>query len=678
MTNWSQGPTPDQTGSVISLGAWDVNSSISGTAYGFMGDWTAGRTYLLGGTLNGSYNSSTGTFGAATSGTLLDVTKYLSLSPTERQQLGLPGTQEAVTFNLSGSNPALTTVTISTVRTFSNATTDTIKLWASDSVSGAFSTPQLQGERVAISAGTGIQGLFQVEHAGASPGGGDQWLAEINGLGQLFGGTFSSSFYGTAAGTYSAGIFSGTAAGIAQPLTYYSSFTTTNLLKRYDDATTSYQFEGSLLGVFGGISLWGATNLNLSNFEAIGVRSLTAALTKQDYIFTTSLDSMQLDGTATTLDGGAYKGYFAGALVNGLPPEEEPILGQVAALYAAPDGSAGILTGKFNGTLDGSGIWEAHGDWFPIPLISTPAAVNPATLLATNISELSLPLNVAQTGNFQGGGSIATVASIAGNNLDRNWITAYPDWGTFRLTTAGTYSGTTSNQWSYNLAVNSASSIVTGSIAGDTWELTTVPTAGRLHGTLEASWVDMTLTLPKTGILVGETLGTFDPAALTWQAVAAGSWLETAAYLALAGTSEGRATLQKLNIPAFEIGTADLSGSFAGSATVDIAMNGIKFLAPTAGGRPTVWATGTVSGNYSGNPAGVSIPLTQSGGTASGITGNLNLQSFTGGKWGGSLNTSPTGAVGGHTNISLNGMAAGSYTGAGSGTLSGTAAGVVK
>ncbi len=701
ITNLAQGATnqfgyitPDHAASIISLGSWGANGELSGTAYGYWGDWTAGRARLLAGALSGSYNSDIGTFGGVTTGTWLDVQKYLNLNAGDRQLLGFPVAEEtSSTFTLSGSNSNGTTVDPFAVRIFSNSATDKIKLWASTNITGSYTTTQLQGEQIAITAGNDIRGTLRIEHAGASPSNGDVWLAEIRGMGQQVSGGFSGNFEGIAVGIYdsSAGpgprSFSGTAAGTTHPLTYASNFmSATNLLKRYDGAA-GYQSAGSLFGIFGGMSLWGATDQSPSDFEVIGVRSPATPLASQDYIFTSNLDSYNSTaGTMTTLDGGAYKGYFAGALANGASASEEPLTGRVAALYAAPDGSTGILTGKLSGYLDMNGIWEGHGTWFPVALISAPGTVNPASMAATDISELSLPLNVAQTGNFQAGGSIASAASIFGNNLDRNWITAYPNWGTFRLITAGSFSGATSNQWAQSLTANNGSYFVDGAIIGDRWENlppmppATVSTVGKLHGTLGASWVDMTPTTPTTGILIGETLGTFDPSALTWQAVTAGAWLETATYLALASTTAGQATLQKLNIPAFEIGSADFSGSSPVSAdSLSVNMTGVKYLAPTAGGRPVIWATGNVNGTYTGNPVSVgNVTLTGSSPTVSGLSPAIAMQSFAGGKWGGAVTTNTAGTVGGHTAIYMNGIAAGSYNGTGSGSFRGTAAGTVK
>lgn len=671
---------PDNIFNIVSLGGWGTSGEISGRAYGLWGDWRVGETRLLSGVVNGSYNAGLGTFGAITTGAWLDVNRFLGLTSAERQQAGFPGLQE-FSFNLSGNNGLGGSVALNNIRTFSHAAGDPLSLWATDDVTGTFSGTVPEGEQIAVSDGSGqIRGSFRLEHGGTS-GGSDVWLAEINGLGEATG-PFRSSFNGVAAGTWSGSTFTGTAAGITHPITYYSSFGSTNLLKRYDGAS-GYQFAGALHGVFGGMSLWTATDLLPSDFEIAGVHT-PSALPSQDYIFTTEIDSFDIPaGSATTVDGGAYSGYLVGSFATGFTYPEEPIDGRVATLYAAPDGTAGILAGKFDGYVDLSGVWESRGDWFPVEIVSTPGSVSPTswTLLSS-----SLPLNVAQAGSFigAGGGSISTVASISGNALDRTWISSLP-WGVWRLTTSGTYTGPTYNDWQYGMHADDGSFAFTAEILGDRWETAPPPPAtpfvGKLHGIVGGSWVDMTPTVPATGILIGETVGTFDPNASRWQAVAAGAFMETNAFLQMASTAAGQAKLQQLNIPAFEIGAADFSGSGTnGTDSISVAMNGVKFFAPTAGGRPVIWATGTVSGTYAGNPVAVSnVTLSGSSATVSGLAPNFTVQNWGSNKWQASItDTSGAGTVGGHTSIQIKGMGAGSYTGTGSGTLSGTANGSVR
>ncbi|MBT0664457.1 FecR domain-containing protein [Geobacter pelophilus] len=672
---------PDHLFNVVSLGGWGANGAITGKAYGAWGDWEAGSARLLSGVVNGSYDAGLGTFGAVTNGAWLDVYRFLGLTVAERQQAGFPGIQGS-SFSLSGSNALGSSVSLTNIRTFAHAAGDHLSLWATDSVSGSFSGAVMpEGVQIAVNdGGSQIRGSFRLERSGASATTGNQlWLAEINGLGETTG-PFRASFNGIAAGTWSGTSFSGTAAGITHPITYYSSFGSTNLLRRYNGGAV-YQYDGALHGVFGGMSLWGATPAVPSEFEIAGVHT-PAAFANQDYVFSTNIDSFDVpSGSSKTADGGAYKGYLAGALARGTMYPEEPVDGRIAALYAAPDGSAGVLAGKFNGYLDFNGVWESHGSWYPV-------ALGTASPASWSLQTANLPLNVAQNGNFlgAGGGAISTVASIAANSFDRSWISGSPEWGVWNLNTSGTYSGLTYNQWFYKLSANDGSSsfFVNAEINGNRWEAlappppSTVSTIGKLKGDVAGNWIDMSPAVPQTGLLIGETVGTFDPVASRWQAVAVGAFMETNTFLQMAATTAGQAKLQQLNIPAFEIGSTDFSGSGAVSGgTINVTLAGVKFFAPTAGGRPSIWATGSVSGSFTGTPTtGNTVALSGSSATVSGLAPTLTIDSWSGNKWRASImDNAGIGSVGAHSNVNMFGKGAGSYSSSG---LSGTAVGTAK
>ncbi len=678
LTNFAQGVadanghiTPDYLSNIVSLGSWGPNSDIHGAAFGFSGDWAAGKAMLMGGSVSGSYNSILGTFGAVSNGVWLDVDRYIALSATQRQQLAFPGNQETTTFNLTGTNASGTSATLTAIRIFSNAPSDKVKLWATDSLGGTFSAASLQGEQVALSNGSGIRASFRMEHAGTSSNG-NVWLAEINGLGELSGGGFSSTFNGVAAGTYSSGTFSGRAAGITHPLTYYSSISTLNYLKWFDGST--YQTNGSLSGLFGGMSLWGATVQENSSLEIVGLHTPATALVNR-YVFSTDLISSDIpSGTLKTVDGGAYKGYLTGSYAATAVSMPQPIDGRVNALYINPAGRAGILTGKYTGYVDLNGIWEGHGDWYPVELPANLGVVDANNLNSLNVSTVTVPVNMAMSGMFTGGSpsGISTPASIAGNAWVMRQISTVNEWGVWQLATSGSFVDPSNDQWSYKLNVSDGSHILEGEVLGDKWSF------GKLHGSTGGSWVNMGHTVPATGIFTGETIGTFDPTARTWQALAAGAWMETNTFLQMASTAAGQSKLQQLNIPAFEIGSVDFSGSGGVSVdTINVTMSGVKYFAPTAGGRPVIWATGSVAGTYTGNPVAVgNVNLSGSSATVSGMSPTLSMQSWSVGKWQALIgDNSGSGSVGGHAGLKMFGKGAGGFTG---GTFTGSASGSVK
>jgi hypothetical protein len=143
------------------------------------------------------------------------------------------------------------------------------------------------------------------------------------------------------------------------------------------------------------------------------------------------------------------------------------------------------------------------------------------------------------------------------------------------------------------------------------------------------------------------------------------------------GSSPNIAALQALNIPCVEVGRANLSGSGANGGTIDMTMNNVIFFAPNHGQRPQIWATGNVSGAYTGNPSFLSVPL-----SGNGLSVSFNIQQWNTNtnQW---LSTIPNGTgsiTGGGLNVqNLNFKGAGAGTiNQGAGTFSGTAAGVAK
>jgi len=172
-----------------------------------------------------------------------------------------------------------------------------------------------------------------------------------------------------------------------------------------------------------------------------------------------------------------------------------------------------------------------------------------------------------------------------------------------------------------------------------------------------------------TGVLSGRVLGTFDPS--TYMAVGIGSWVETNKFLELASTEAGRNKLAQMHIPCVEVGNVTLTGS--GNSFTNLTMSNVKFYAPTAGGKPTVWATGSVTGTYTAPPV-IGTPIGISGGP---LSGSFNFKAWnpdSSGKW---LSTvSGTGGFNGST--SFKGAGAGTGATSGAGTISGTAAGVAK
>jgi hypothetical protein len=207
-----------------------------------------------------------------------------------------------------------------------------------------------------------------------------------------------------------------------------------------------------------------------------------------------------------------------------------------------------------------------------------------------------------------------------------------------------------------------------------------------IKGKTYGYYADLTPSAPVTGIFVGETVGTFNPAdsTRTWQTVTVGAALETAKFLNMAcpngtcntsgtGFTDEQEKLRKLNIPVVEVGSVNLShSSSCTNCITSVNMNNVKFFAPQTGKPPVIWATESVSGSFNGTvpTSNYSVPLTGGGLT---VSFTPRVWGTDNNKWAATI--SGSGSINGYTIHDMRGVAAGtiSYT-----SFSGTAAGTTR
>lgn len=229
-------------------------------------------------------------------------------------------------------------------------------------------------------------------------------------------------------------------------------------------------------------------------------------------------------------------------------------------------------------------------------------------------------------------------------------------------------------------------------IEGPKWSGSQV---GKVEGSMVGYGADLNLTTPATWVSAGNVQGTFNPAATaSFQIMSMGVTIETNAYLNLAATEAGRVKLQQLGIPAIEVGVATLTGSKGDTTTwtgdaICVNMDNVKFFSGAPMEKPKIWATDSISGNFSGNPTLISVDLKMNGTTVANFKPKAwNTEN---GKWMGTVN--------GNTQFNLDapsisnykyegyvngikGAAAGTVitpaTLGNPGTFSGTAAGIAK
>jgi hypothetical protein len=339
------------------------------------------------------------------------------------------------------------------------------------------------------------------------------------------------------------------------------------------------------------------------------------------------------------------------------------------------NGTAGIFDQRLSGNYyvgigSETGMWKSQGSIDPVEMASG-VGQNGDTRYFDTASANPLNFTIQEGSNFSinslaMGDSIPTVIRKGDGSVDM----LFGVWSTEMV---GSYETLPTNGWSISLR-DDYNAQTPNDIMGwmEIGPGATDSTWAANHSSASAygSWVslgDMT-----TGVLGGKLIGTFDPDLSAWQAVAAGAFVDTKTFLAMADTPEGRAKLARLDIPNIQVGSTSLTGS--GGVMTSVAMNDVKFFAYKTGDAPKVWATGDVNGTVSvgaGSPEGTSVNLTGTG--FSNVSFYMSNYDTGTGRW--IANVSGSGAVSDH-NIAINGDAAGNN--ATSTGFSGTGSGVAR
>ena len=235
------------------------------------------------------------------------------------------------------------------------------------------------------------------------------------------------------------------------------------------------------------------------------------------------------NATNTTFDGGAYRGFFGGRETGNAA--EAAFMG----LYADPSGNTGILTGGFSGPVSGTTI-TMNGGLFPVGLGTT--SLNPVDFY--NSIETSA-FSVSGSG-FANDALVIDVSS--GTNQSMN-ITGQNEWGISQMLLGGTYTDMVNDSWSLTLSGSPGEGYeLTADLTGSRWSANKIDASGA------GFWVDARSAAPLTGIYIGETAGTFNPADHTWQAISTGIFMETNRFHPdMASTEAGRNKLTSIEHP---------------------------------------------------------------------------------------------------------------------------------
>lgn len=687
---------------------------FTGSAYGYLGDYESATTYVMSGNTYAMNDTFYG-FTSNTVGTWLSTPLFINLLNSDASKLSSLGYPT----NVIGSGLGLSSQTfnINNIKFVANSPSDLLGMWTGQSISATFpigSTLPHYNQVLSNSDGSFlVYSLMRQPPSTASET--SKWLAELWGFGAT---TISGSikligFEGVSAGeaTVASNSLSvtGTASGLFHYINYISRITEGNMptymlsYNKKDATTYAYEASGYLKGLFGdgGMrSLWSASKLMPANFEMIGVfvQDIGFPMPPQlegeptlpnttyfasNHVFGTVIYPNNFTGASSqysTVDGGSYWGYLSG-IHKSYHTINTNLEGLVSSLYISPNLQAGLLVGGFGvgpnifSNFDySSKTWYTEGSWYPVELATTTLF---ASSLRDNIKSAVFDFE-NNIGSFTNSGHINATSKYT---QVLNWIDSATtkDFGVWASGFYGTYSGDASQSWGIGLSNISSDksyhmfAMVSGN--ADSWANDIIKgthmgffaDTGARASTSPASHFSS----PITGITVGEVIGTFNPTNLTFQTISSGVWLETNKLLQLASTEAGRTKLQDLKIPAFEVGRATLSGS--GNGFSSLTMSDVVFLAPASGGRPVIWATGSVSGQYSTAPA-VNQPITLSG-------SSVNVD-FTFKHWNQTNNTwlsvvNGSGTVGSHNGVVLSGAGAGSINQSAK-TISGTAAGIAK
>lgn len=280
-------------------------------------------------------------------------------------------------------------------------------------------------------------------------------------------------------------------------------------------------------------------------------------------------------------------------------------------------------------------------------------------------------------------------------------------WGIWSSTSKGTYTGTTPENW---VSVREEGSFAHGGSSGAEYLNVSMPAPvnGVSTGTVAGAWMLSNDPNPPAGIPASYTVvaggavkGLFNPSdPKTSMILSQGAFMETKAFINMvSGMDDAERTnfMKATKIPAFQVGVTDLRGdSNVTGGNIDLGSaadpaGGIRsatFFALTSGGAPRIWASGSVTGTFTGTPAGGTVPLSgyaPGTGTANGITANFNVTQWSATTWGATVTNgsapvnSLTGSQGFVTTnaVGFQGGAAGSVN-TPAGTFSGTAAGIVR
>lgn len=376
--------------------------------------------------------------------------------------------------------------------------------------------------------------------------------------------------------------------------------------------------------------------------------------------------------TGTTNDGGAYKGFLDTLY---LPYQTKHLDTDVLALYADKSDHTGILRGNIQSIYEMDSGFKSEGDLNRIEL-ATATDIEASKLVGSGITSIATEEGLTSSNLLYDKDPAYTLGPKRTQTHKTSTILkikVYDNWLIGQADVIGTYIGDpTGDAVYFTYIANDGTSNTPGKIGANSAFVTqtdsswTANRGGYFRGNVVKADVYWTSATPSTSVSGGTIKGTFYAASIgAWTSSALYTGIETSKFVDMAASGDGRAKLDKLNIPSVQVGTVTLTGNSGGNSVVIKDMN---FYAPSSGAQPTVWASKNVTGVLGNVIAGTtSVPL-----RGGGLSADFLVLRMDSDKWGATIKKGLGGFKG---TTAFGGGAAGTYN-PGTKAIIGTASGM--
>lgn len=428
--------------------------------------------------------------------------------------------------------------------------------------------------------------------------------------------------------------------------------------------------------IVGFTDLWSASAASPAQFVGLGGYSWTSSLGIP--VFSASIRG---DIDENHSQSGLFYSYAAGYS----PESDNAFYANMLGVYLDNSWNAGFVKGSLNGELYFDlKAWTGGGSLYPITIKPRSDYGDPSFFISPPMSG-----SMDRHGYFMdlSGSAPFYFGDIHWLSYDRVAAWVYSSGQSWYLTVmSDLYGGTFDpagqsglDLWSTTFEYSDDTTRYIATFTSDS-EVPGKWSEGLISGKAYEAWAYWDSAV--TGVSGGELKGTFDPNARTWQTAVLWARMDTATFMDLASTAQGREKLTALNIPCIEIGKTSLTQQGGEVNNLrHVSMDDVTFFAYSTGATPRIWATKDVGGDYVGTPSptGPAVPLSGS----HGITADFQIQKWDGpgGNWG--ANVTGGGTYRGPetmngTSIVMNGAAAGKIDNPSSGKFSGTGSGLAN